>query len=206
MNNPDTAPLCRGMKRALAASRLVIAVLTVAVASIVFVPMAAAQGPRCPAARTPIAAASRVQLQRAVACLINDQRRMRGLPGLRENSRLNRSAQGWTQVMVSHEDFTHGADFASRITDVGFHWSNAGENIATGFATPTSVVTAWMSSTGHCQNILNPSYRYVGTGVSDHVIGGSNSHGGTWTQDFGLLMGQQAASSNWGPADSCPYG
>jgi uncharacterized protein YkwD len=181
-------------------------VLAVAVASVVLVPMAAARGLGCATAHTPIAAAPRAELQRAVVCLINDQRRMRGLPSLSENSLLNRSAQGWTDVMVSHRDFTHGADFAARITAAGFRWSNAGENIATGFATPASVVNAWMASTGHCQNILNPAYRYVGTGVSDQAIGGVHVQGGTWTQDFGLLMGQPAASGNWGPADGCPYG
>lgn len=206
MSNPDTARLCRHVVRLRAASRLLLAVFVVAVAGTVLAPMAAARGRRCADAHAPIAAARRAQLQRAVVCLINAQRRERGLPGLREDPRLNRSAQGWTNVMVSHRDFTHGADFGSRITAVGFHWSSVGENIATGFRTPTSVVTAWMASTGHCQNILNPSYRYVGTGVSGDSIGGFSTQGGTWTQDFGLIMGQHPASGNWGPADGCPYG
>jgi len=205
MKNSDTALLCRALSRPRTAVRLVLAGLAVALTSIVFVPIAAADGRGCATAHTPIAGVPRAQLQRTVVCLINDQRRMRGLPDLRENPRLNRSAQGWTTEMVAHRDFSHGADFASRITAAGFRWSNAGENIATGFTTPASVVTAWMASTGHCQNILNPSYRYVGTGVSDHPIGDVHVHGGTWTQDFGLLMGQPAGSGNWGPADGCPY-
>jgi hypothetical protein len=48
-------------------------------------------------------------------------------------------------------------------------------------------------------------YRYVGTGVSDSSISGYSTLAGTWTQDFGLLMGQHAASGNWGPAEGCPY-
>lgn len=159
----------------------------------------------CAAARTPIARASRAALQRAVVCLVNRERHRRSLPGLRENARLNRSAQGWTNVMVTHRDFSHGADFAARISAVGFDWSNVGENIATGYATPTAVVKAWMASKGHCQNILNPMYRYVGTGVADRSIAGYSTLSGTWTQDFGLLMGQHAASGNWGPAEGCPY-
>jgi uncharacterized protein YkwD len=206
MSNTDTAQLGRGVPRPRTAAKRVLAVLAVALTSVVFVPMASAHGRACAKAHTRVASASRAQLQRTVVCLINDQRRMRGLPDLSENSRLNRSAQGWTDAMVSHRDFSHGADFAARITAAGFHWSNAGENIATGFATPTTVVTAWMASTGHCQNILNPSYRYVGTGVSGRPIGDVHVVGGTWTQDFGLLMGQPAASGNWGPADGCPYG
>jgi len=107
--------------------------------------------------------------------------------------------------MVSDGYFSHGADFSARISAVGFDWSNAGENIATGFTTPARVVRAWMASTGHCQNVLNPMYRDVGTGVTNRSIYGSRSHG-TWTQDFGLLMGQRPASGNWAPADGCPYG
>jgi uncharacterized protein YkwD len=205
MSYSDTARLCCAAVRPRAASRLILMVCAVAAVSTVFAPMAAASGRRCADAQAPIVSTSRAELQRAVACLINDQRRERGLPGLRENSRLNRSAQGWTNTMVSHRDFTHGADFASRITAVGFHWSNAGENIATGFETPSSVVSAWMASTGHCQNILNPTFRDVGTGVSGHPIGDGHVVGGTWTQDFGLIMGQRPASENWGPAEGCPY-
>ena len=169
------------------------------------VSIAAAHDRGCAAAHTSIAHTSRAELQRSVVCLINAQRHTRGLPGLRENARLNRSAQGWTDVMVTHRDFSHGADFAARISHVGFDWSNVGENIATGYSTPATVVSAWMASKGHCQNILNPQYRYVGTGVSGASIAGYSTLAGTWTQDFGLLMGQHAPSGNWAPAEGCPY-
>ena len=175
------------------------------VASLSLASMATAHARGCAGAHRAIAHTFRAELQRAVVCLINRQRRRHGLPRLRENQRLNRSAQGWTNVMVSHRDFSHGADFSARISAVGFDWSNVGENIATGYTTPAAVVRAWMASKGHCQNILNPQYRYVGTGVSDRSIAGHSSLAGTWTQDFGLLMGQHALSGNWGPAEGCPY-
>ena len=205
MSYTDTAQLCRVEARPWTGFRLVLAALAVAAASLACVPVATARGGRCAGGRTPIPAASRARLQRAVVCLINQQRRMRGLPALSENARLNRSAQGWTDVMVGHRYFSHGADFSARISAVGFDWSSVGENIATGFQTPAAVVKGWMASTGHCQNILNPTYRYVGTGVSDRSIAGYSTRAGTWTQDFGLLMGQHAASGNWGPANGCPY-
>jgi uncharacterized protein YkwD len=205
MSHTNIAPHCRRSGRPGTASRLVLAVLAVVAASVLFAPMAVASGGNCPNAHARIVGAPRAGLQRAVVCLINDQRHARGLPALSENSRLNRSAQGWTDTMITDRNFSHGADFASRITAAGFHWSSAGENIATGFATPSSVVAAWMASTGHCQNILNPTFRDVGTGVLDHPIGDVHVKGGTWTQDFGLIMGQHPASENWGPADGCPY-
>jgi uncharacterized protein YkwD len=106
--------------------------------------------------------------------------------------------------MVRDESFSHGADFASRISAVGFSWSRAGENIASGFETPAAVVHAWMGSTGHCENILSPSFADVGTGVSRRGIAGAGS-AGTWTQDFALPMGHRAPSGNSGPASGCPY-
>jgi uncharacterized protein YkwD len=157
----------------------------------------------CSGARTAIAASTKSALRAAVVCLINRQRTSRGLPALTADSKLDRSAQGWTNEMVSHHEFTHGADFAERITAAGFHWSQAGENIATGYPTPESVVTAWMHSAGHCENILDPGFRYVGTGVSR---GATIVSPGTWTQDFGLLMGQRAPSGNRAAAAGCPYG
>jgi uncharacterized protein YkwD len=164
---------------------------------------AAAHSRGCGYAHTPIHAASRSALRGAVVCLVNRERAKHHLPGLADNGRLDRSAQGWTNMMVSHRAFTHGADFASRISAVGFDWSNVGENIAAGFQTPASVVRGWMRSAGHCQNILSPIYRMVGTGVSRGAPVARDS--GTWTQDFGLWMGQHSASTNYAPAEGCPY-
>jgi hypothetical protein len=61
-----------------------------------------------------------------------------------------------------------------------------------------------MRSTGHCQNILSPAFREVGTGLDRKAAMGS-SRPGTWTLDFGLLMRQRLPSNNWGPAEGCPY-
>ena len=156
----------------------------------------------CAGARASVTTATRPVLQNAVVCLINQQRTSRGLPALAADSKLDRSAQGWTDQLVSQRELTHGADFAARISAVGFRWSAAGENIATGFDTPASVVAGWMGSIGHCENILDPSFREVGTGVS---AGATFASPGTWTQDFGLMLGQRPASSDGGPAAGCPY-
>jgi uncharacterized protein YkwD len=206
MGLTDTATLCQSMARARVAPRrhLVASAAGIGLFMAVFAPAASAHG--CSNANTPIAAASRAQLQRSVVCLVNRQRTERRLPRLHTSRRLNRSAQGWTNAMVRSDSFTHGANFAARITAVGFVWSLAGENIATGFSTPAQVVRGWMASTGHCQNILSPSFANIGTGVSGQRIPGFASAGGTWTQDFGLPMGHHSPSTNTGPASGCPYG
>jgi uncharacterized protein YkwD len=205
MSISDTASLCTSEASPSSLPVRAAAVAAVVIASLWVISVAVARGPGCARAHTRIAATSRAALQRAVVCLIDQQRRERGLPGLREDARLNRSAQGWTNTMISRRNFSHGADFAARISAAGFHWSTAGENIATGFSTPAAVVRGWMASTGHCQNILNPRFRDVGVGVSRRAVPGYASGGGTWTEDFGLPLGQSPASGNWGPAQGCPY-
>jgi uncharacterized protein YkwD len=164
---------------------------------------ALAHPPACAGSHVRISRVPRAEVRHAVNCLINIQRRDRGLPALRGNRRLNQSAQTWTNVMVRHRAFSHGADFAARINAVGFDWTRIGENIATGYRTPSGVVRAWMASTGHCQNILNPMFREDGTGVD--LGEAMPDDRGTWTMDFGLLIHQNAASANWAPAEGCPY-
>ena len=159
----------------------------------------------CPNANAVVGRASIQALRTAVVCLINQQRTSRQLPPLRASRLLDRSAQRWTNAMVASDVFSHGTNFAARISAVGYVWRTAGENIATGFQTPRSVVNAWMASTGHCQNILNPTYGNVGTGISAHPVRGWATGAGTWTQDFALSMFKSPPSASWGPADGCPY-
>jgi uncharacterized protein YkwD len=159
----------------------------------------------CAGADARVGHASRKLLQSAVVCLINQERAQHHLPPLQASPLLNRSAQGWTNAMVSSDQFTHGTNFASRISAAGYVWRSAGENIATGFSTPRAVVHAWMGSTGHCQNILNPTYRNIGTGVSTRPVKGYATGTGTWTQDFALGMHESPPSGNMSPMDGCPY-
>jgi uncharacterized protein YkwD len=163
-----------------------------------------ARNARCGGANTPAYRASNAELRAAVLCLINKIRVSKGLPALDGSPQLDRSAQGWTDAMVASGQFTHG-DPGARVSAVGFHWSTVGENIATGFPTPRQVVSAWMASQGHCQNILDPVYSNVGTGVNKGAVRGFANRAGTWTQDFGLQMGRRAPSNNWGPWSHCPY-
>jgi uncharacterized protein YkwD/putative cell wall-binding protein len=51
-----------------------------------------------------------------------------------------------------------------------------GENIARGYTTPEQVVQAWMDSSGHRANILNPNYTHIGVGLAENW---------NWVQFFG---------------------
>jgi uncharacterized protein YkwD len=188
--------------RALAA-----AIATVVAAALV--PAATATGrsssPSCADANRRATASDTTAMRAAILCLVNQQRTSRHLPPLHASAKLTRSAQGWSNHMVRASVFTHGANFAARITAVGYHWSAAGENIATGYATPRAVVARWMRSTGHCRNILSPAFRDLGVGVSAHPVRGYASGPATWTQDFALPRGAHPPSHNLGPAKGCPY-
>lgn len=158
----------------------------------------------CTNANLQVTTADRSRAEAAVVCLINQQRTGHGLPALKVSTKLDRSAQGWSNAMVADNTFSHGSNFSRRISAAGFRWNAAGENIASGFTTPFSVVRAWMGDVGHCQNILRPVFDYVGTGLE---ISGNRSGDlqDTWTQDFGLLSGTRTGTSNMKPAEGCPY-
>jgi uncharacterized protein YkwD len=160
--------------------------------------------PRCLDSHARIGRVSSRATQRATLCLLNVQRTERGLPRLRDSRDLAHSAQAWTNTMVTDRAFSHSADFGARVSASGFDWSQIGENIADGFKTPSSAVTAWMRSLGHCQNILNPDFREVGAGFDLRSALGDLRRG-TWTLDLGLGMHQRAHSDNWRPAEGCPY-
>ena len=65
------------------------------------------------------------------------------------------------------------------LSQFGIKYSAWGENIASGQKTPQQVVTAWMNSQGHRENILSPTFTKLGVGYA------TNSNGvAYWTQMF----------------------
>jgi uncharacterized protein YkwD len=144
------------------------------------------------------------RVRRAVLCLINHERAAHGLPRLRVSRALNSSAQNWADTMVATGN-SGGGDLAAQISAAGYNWEQAGQVVGSGFATANKMVAGWMGDPAHCDVILDPIYRNVGTGVDAHAVAGSWRKGATFTEDYGLSMGQSPASGNWGPADRCPY-
>jgi uncharacterized protein YkwD len=97
--------------------------------------------------------------------------------------RLTTAAREHSADMAARNYFSHttpeGIEFATRLTNAGYRWTGAGENIAKGQHTPADVMTSWMNSPGHKANILNCGFKNIGVGVAA-------DSGGTllWTQDF----------------------
>jgi len=107
--------------------------------------------------------------------------------------------------MVRSGQLGHGSDFGARISAAGYDWQVAGENVASGQPTARAVVAAWMASEEHCQTILNPGFRNVGTGEVPQPVPGVSRRPATWTEDFGLLMDNRPLSRDARPASACPY-
>jgi uncharacterized protein YkwD len=70
--------------------------------------------------------------------------------------------------MAERGYFSHttpeGKTFTQRLRESGASYSTAGENIA-GNHSAKGAVDAWLASTGHRQNMLNPAFRRLGVGV-----------------------------------------
>lgn len=106
--------------------------------------------------------------EKEVFDLINKQRTNNGLAALKNDSEVQRVARIKAQDMVdnnyfSHTSPTYGSPF-DMLKSFKISYKTAGENIA-GNSSNSSVVTAWMNSSGHKANILNSNFNYTGIGV-----------------------------------------
>ncbi|MBN1530143.1 MAG: hypothetical protein JW895_13875 [Thermoleophilaceae bacterium] len=139
------------------------------------------------------------QVARSTLCLINAERRSRGLSVLRANRRLARAGLGHAQDMVTRSYFAHetrgGGGFTGRIKASGYmggrrSWT-VGENLAWGggqTGTPRSIVTLWMGSPTHRANILDRRFREAGIGIAlgAPVRGGRSMQAATYGNEFGV--------------------
>lgn len=139
---------------------------------------------RSPAKKKASRSAAKPSFQAQVIKLTNKERAKAGCKALKSNTALKSAAQKHSADMARRNYFNHtGKDGRSpfdRMTDAGYAYSAAAENIAAGQRTPADVVKGWMNSAGHKANILNCAYTEIGVG---YAKGGS--YGTYWTQDFG---------------------
>lgn len=106
-------------------------------------------------------------------------------PALAWNDRLFSAAARHSQDMAVNNYFSHtsldGRTFSRRMTDEGYAWSSAGENIAAGQSTVSGVMSGWLASPGHCANIMRAQYRDVAVSC---VAQGGSSYGRYWTMSL----------------------
>jgi uncharacterized protein YkwD len=94
-------------------------------------------------------------------------------------------AYAHSRDMGDHNFFSHtgsdGLTVGDRVSNAGYDWSAAGENIAAGQQTIDSVMAAWLDSPGHCANIMRPLFTEFG--MASYSVTGSD-YRIYWTQVF----------------------
>ena len=98
------------------------------------------------------------------------------------DTRLEQAAHDHSLDMYTNRFISHvGSDGSSpnqRASRRGYNMNGMGplgENVAWGYQTEEEVIAAWLSSPGHCRNIMNPRYKDMGIA----------REGNYWTQLFG---------------------
>ncbi|MEJ7737342.1 MAG: CAP domain-containing protein [Chitinophagaceae bacterium] len=95
------------------------------------------------------------------------------------NDQLSKAAYDHSKDMFVENYFSHTAENGSnpgaRITNAGYTWKSYGENIAKGYVDEQAVMSGWLSSEGHCKNIMTAAFKEMGAGREASY----------WTQEFG---------------------
>lgn len=103
--------------------------------------------------------------------LTNSRRLSAGAPTLTLNSKLNSAAQSKANDMVARNYWSHITPDGQApwvfITNAGYSYTKAAENLASGFATSSEVIQGWMDSTAHRTAMLSTEYKEVGFGYAN---------------------------------------
>lgn len=117
----------------------------------------------------------------------NQARVENGLPPLTINAQLAAAAVKHASWMAANNRLDHtgegGSSPGQRIAAEGYRASTWGENVASGYSNPESVMVGWMSSPGHRANLLGAQFREIGVGVARSAQGRL-----FWTQVFGARV------------------
>jgi uncharacterized protein YkwD len=147
---------------------------------------------------------SQNQMETALTCLINEERTSRGLGAVQANGDLRDAALSHSNEMVAQQYFEHtspqGVTFIDRIEATGYmrgarSWI-VGENLVWGtgpLSTPQSLVTAWMNSPPHRENLLKPRFNEIGVAAVDGTPEGDlGDPGVTVSSEYGFRSGANA--------------
>jgi uncharacterized protein YkwD len=119
---------------------------------------------------TGVARASDIKPE-SVLRLMNAYRAVNGLDPLTSDPRLVQVAEARMDDMTDRAYWAHVAPDGTKpfalFHQFGYSYRSVGENLAKGFETSEVLVAAWMESSGHRANILNPDFRNVGIAVID---------------------------------------
>lgn len=122
---------------------------------------------------------SKAELSSKIVIGITNQERSvgGGLPALKENQKLNLSAEKKVADMFARQYFEHispdGVGVSELASLASYEYITVGENLAMGnFKDDQALVDAWMASEGHRENILNKNYTEIGVAVREGTFQG----------------------------------
>lgn len=99
------------------------------------------------------------------------------------DSRLADAARAHASDMATHGFLSHtgsdGGTTGSRVTAAGLDWRLIGENVALGGDDVDATVRDWLTSPGHCFNLMNPDYEMIGMACGAPPDGGTDRY---WAQ------------------------
>lgn len=108
-----------------------------------------------------------------VVALVNQERAKEGLSPLTINTKVQAAAQ--VRAVECEQLFSHtrpdGSSFSTALKEQNVSYRSAGENIAWGQHSPEEVMNAWMNSSGHRANIMNPNFTTIGVGYYENTRG-----------------------------------
>lgn len=111
--------------------------------------------------------------------LTNQARAQAGLPALQTNATLRQAAQAKAVDMLSRDYWSHlapdGAEPWQFVSEAGYTYTYAGENLAKGFATSEGVMAGWLASPGHRANLLGQNYTEIGLAVVNGELAGDET-------------------------------
>jgi uncharacterized protein YkwD len=111
-------------------------------------------------------------------------------PPLAWNAALAKAAGAHSDEMAAQHYFSHqgkdGHAAPERALQAGYRWRVVGENIAAGQETTEAVVAGWLTSPGHCANIM--SARFVDMGAAYAIGTGRGRPRVYWTQVLGAPL------------------
>jgi hypothetical protein len=101
----------------------------------------------------------------------NTQRQQSGKASLSLNTKLNSAAQAKANDMVARNYWSHNTPDGQEpwvfISNAGYDYQKAGENLAYGFTSSDETITGWMNSPTHRDNLLDTGYTEVGFGFAN---------------------------------------
>lgn len=107
---------------------------------------------------------------------INAERAKAGLTVLIENNALSNAAHIKVREIATKQALIHSTGMPwSALSQAGYMYQYAGENLAVNSWPESQLVKDWMDSQSHRRNILNPEFQDVGIGVMQGTYMGQDT-------------------------------